>query len=53
MEVDDRERILERGPWIIDSEVLVMEEWYEGIEEDESAFMTAPLWVQAWNLTVH
>ncbi|XP_027061100.1 uncharacterized protein [Coffea arabica] len=50
---DDRERILDGGPWIFDSRVLVMEEWYEGVEEDERAFRTAPLWVQAWNLPVH
>ena len=53
LELDDKEKILERGPWIIDSQVLVMKKWYEGIEEDESSFTTALLWVQAWNLLVH
>ncbi|XP_027177917.1 uncharacterized protein LOC113777071 [Coffea eugenioides] len=37
----------------MDSQILVLNRWFEGIEEDESAFNEAPLWVQVWNLPVH
>ncbi|XP_027071609.1 uncharacterized protein [Coffea arabica] len=50
---DDRERIAQGGPWIIDNQLLVLNSWYEGIENDEKAFNLAPLWVQVWNLPVH
>lgn len=49
----ERERILEGGPWMMDSQLLVLNRWYEGIEEDEKAFNEAPLWVQVWNLPAH
>ncbi|XP_027177888.1 uncharacterized protein LOC113777042 [Coffea eugenioides] len=32
----EKERIVERGPWIMDSQNLVLNRWYEGIEEDMS-----------------
>ena len=50
---DDQHRIVEGGPWVIDNQMLVLKRWVEGIEEDYKAFMTAPLWVQLWNLPVH
>ncbi|XP_027072044.1 uncharacterized protein LOC113774451 [Coffea eugenioides] len=50
---EDRQRILAGEPWVIDSQLLVLRNWYDGIEEDESAFNLAPLWVQIWNLPVH
>ena len=50
---NDRLRILSGGPWIVDNQVLVLSEWYEGIEEDAEAFRSVPLWVQVWNLPVH
>ena len=31
----DRERVLNKGPRIVDNQVLVLNKWYEGIEEDE------------------
>ncbi|CDP21665.1 unnamed protein product [Coffea canephora] len=49
----ERERILGGGPSIIDSQILVLNRWREGSEEDERAFNEAPLWVQVWNLPVH
>ena len=49
----DKERIIEGGPWVMDNQLLVLNRWKEGIEEDYRAFMTAPLWVQLWNLPVH
>ncbi|XP_071906083.1 uncharacterized protein [Coffea arabica] len=49
----ERERILGGGPWMMDSQLLVMNRWFEGIEEDENAFNKALLWVQIWNLPVH
>nr|XP_027120420.1 uncharacterized protein LOC113737375 [Coffea arabica] len=49
----DKERSIEGGPWVMDNQLLVLNRWKEGIEEDYRAFMTAPLWVQLWNLPVH
>ncbi|XP_027158439.1 uncharacterized protein LOC113760064 [Coffea eugenioides] len=49
----DRERILHGGPWILDNQMLVLNNWYEGIEDDERVFCLAPLWIQVWNLPVH
>ncbi|XP_071901081.1 uncharacterized protein [Coffea arabica] len=50
---DEMERIVNGGPWVIDNQVLVLNRWTEGIEEDYRAFMFALLWVQIWNLPVH
>ena len=50
---EDRDRIAQGGPWILDNQLLVLNRWYEGIEDDEKAFNLAPLWVQVWNLPVH
>nr|XP_027082611.1 receptor kinase-like protein Xa21 [Coffea arabica] len=50
---NDRHRILTGGPWIVDNQVLVLSEWYEGIEEDAEAFRSVPLWVQVCNLPIH
>ncbi|XP_027158430.1 uncharacterized protein LOC113760055 [Coffea eugenioides] len=50
---EDRDRIVGGGPWVMDNQMLVMKHWFEGIEEDISAFDLAPLWVQVWNLPVH
>nr|XP_027062865.1 uncharacterized protein LOC113689269 [Coffea arabica] len=50
---NDRERILNGGPWIVDSQLLVLRSWYDGIEDDRCAFSLAPLWLQVWNLPVH
>ena len=49
----ERERILGGGPWILDNQILVINKWTEGIEEDDMAFRTSPLWIQVWNLPVH
>nr|XP_027070949.1 uncharacterized protein LOC113695926 [Coffea arabica] len=49
----DRDRIVKGGPWILDNQLLVMNKWYEGIEDDVKAFNTASLLVQVWNLPVH
>ena len=35
------------------NQILVLNEWYEGVEEGEKAFCLAPLWLQVWNLPVH
>nr|XP_027067674.1 uncharacterized protein LOC113693318 [Coffea arabica] len=50
---EDKDRIVEGGPWVIDNQMLVLRRWVEGIEDDYKAFVTAPLWVQLWNLPVH
>ncbi|XP_027182097.1 uncharacterized protein LOC113780497 [Coffea eugenioides] len=50
---EDRERIVEGGPWVIDNQVLVLNRWEEGIEGNMEAFKMTPLWVQVWNLPVH
>ncbi|XP_027151970.1 uncharacterized protein LOC113752026 [Coffea eugenioides] len=50
---NDRDRIAKGGPWILDNQLMVINRWYEGIEDDEKAFKLAPLWVQVWNLPVH
>ena len=50
---DDKDRIVEGGPWMIDSQMLVLNRWSEGIEENYGAFVTEPLWGQIWNLPVH
>ena len=39
----DRDRIVKGGPWILDNQLLVMNKWYEGIEDDVKAFNTASL----------
>ncbi|XP_027158449.1 uncharacterized protein LOC113760073 [Coffea eugenioides] len=49
----DREKILERGPWVIDNQMLVVNRWMEGIEGNMEAFKLAPMWVQVWNLPIH
>ena len=51
--VEEREKILNGGPWIMDNQILVLRPWRAGIEEDEEAFNLAPLWVQVWNLPIH
>ncbi|XP_027178169.1 uncharacterized protein LOC113777336 [Coffea eugenioides] len=51
--VKDRERICTRGPWVIDSQILVIRPWFDGFEENEVEFNIAPLWIQVWNLPVH
>lgn len=50
---DEKEKIVTGGPWVIDNQILVLKRWSEGIEEDYSAFMVAPLWVQLWNVPIH
>ncbi|XP_071924844.1 uncharacterized protein [Coffea arabica] len=50
---DEREKILNGGPWILDNQILILRSWEQGIEEDENAFRLAPLWVQVWNLPLH
>ncbi|XP_071920723.1 uncharacterized protein [Coffea arabica] len=50
---DDKKKIADGGPWMIDNQMLVLNRWAEGIEEDYRAFVIAPLWVQIWNLPVH
>ena len=50
---EDKERILTGGPWVLDNQILVLRNWYDGVEEDEEAFNLAPVWVQIWNLPVH
>lgn len=51
--LEDKERIVTGGPWLMDNQILVLNRWSEGIEENYGAFVTAPLWVQFWNLPVH
>ena len=51
--VEEKERIVTGGPWIMDNQVLVLNRWSEGVEDNYGAFTTAPLWVQMWNLPVH
>ncbi|XP_027071977.1 uncharacterized protein LOC113774233 [Coffea eugenioides] len=50
---NDRLRILNGGPWVIDNQKLVLSSWEVGIEESTEAFKFAPLWVQVWNLPIH
>ena len=50
---DERLRVLDGGPWIIDNQILVLSSWFAGIEEDYTAFNFAPLWIQVWNLPIH
>ncbi|XP_027155881.1 uncharacterized protein LOC113756396 [Coffea eugenioides] len=50
---EEREKILNGGPWILDNQILILRSWEKGIEEDENAFRLAPLWVQVWNLPLH
>nr|XP_027099027.1 uncharacterized protein LOC113718313 [Coffea arabica] len=50
---EEKERIVKGGPWLIDNQVLVLRRWSEGVEDNYRAFVTAPLWVQLWNLPVH
>ena len=37
----------------MDNQILVLNRWSEGIDENYGAFVTTPLWVQIWNLPVH
>ena len=50
---DEKEKIVNGGPWVIDNQMLVLKKWTKGIEEDYNAFTVAPLWVQLWNLPIH
>nr|XP_027090415.1 uncharacterized protein LOC113711449 [Coffea arabica] len=52
-DVENRTRILNGGPWLIDNQILVLNRWEAGIEENTEAFRFAPLWVQVWNLPIH
>ncbi|XP_027171873.1 uncharacterized protein LOC113771491 [Coffea eugenioides] len=52
-DVESRLRILDGGPWLIDSQILVLHRWEARIEENFEAFKFAPLWVQVWNLPIH
>ncbi|XP_071916207.1 uncharacterized protein [Coffea arabica] len=49
----EKERIVDGGPWVIDNQILVLNRWEEGIEGNLEAFKLAYLWVQVWNLPVH
>ena len=37
----------------MDNQILVLNRWSKGIEDNYGAFVIAPLWVQIWNLPVH
>ena len=50
---EDRRRILSRGPWIIDSQLLILSNQTKSTEEDEGAFRYASMWGQVWNLPIH
>nr|XP_027083817.1 uncharacterized protein LOC113706127 [Coffea arabica] len=52
-DAESRLRILGGRPWLIDSQILVLNRWEAGIEENTEAFKYAPLWVQVWNLPIH
>nr|XP_027082488.1 uncharacterized protein LOC113704814 [Coffea arabica] len=51
--LEERDRIVEGGPWVIDNQVMILRMWSEEIEENYGAFATAPSWMQPWNLPVH
>lgn len=42
----DRNKVLMGGPWVMDNQIIVLNEWKEGM--DKEAFKTAFLWVQIW-----
>nr|XP_027102917.1 uncharacterized protein LOC113724191 [Coffea arabica] len=50
---EERDKILQGWPWVIDNQVLVLNRWKESIEGDMEAFKVTPMWVQVWNLPVH
>lgn len=49
----EMERVLNSGPWLFDNQLLILKQWYEGIEEDNKAFNKASFWIQLWNLFLH
>ena len=38
---DDKKRIVEERPWMMDDQMLVLNRWVEGIEEENEAFVIA------------
>ncbi|KAL3536911.1 hypothetical protein ACH5RR_000277 [Cinchona calisaya] len=49
----DMDRILNSEAWIIDNQLLVVKEWFPGIEENKECFNKVGFWVQVWNLPLH
>ncbi|XP_027096140.1 uncharacterized protein [Coffea arabica] len=49
---EDQDRVVSGDPWVMDNQLLILEKWYEGIEDDQNAFIS-PMWVQMWNLPIH
>ena len=41
-DIESRLRILSNGPWLIDSQILVLNKWDAGIEENTKAFKFCP-----------
>ncbi|XP_027177951.1 uncharacterized protein LOC113777103 [Coffea eugenioides] len=52
-EEKDKEKALNRRPWVIDNQLLVVKPWSLGIERSTEAFHESHLWIQVWNLPIH
>ncbi|XP_027177973.1 uncharacterized protein LOC113777128 [Coffea eugenioides] len=52
-EEKDKEKALNRRPWVIDNQLLVVKPWSLGIEKSTEAFHESHLWIQVWNLPIH
>ena len=44
----DMERILKRGPWSLDNQLLMLTRWKKGMKAENVQLQHAPLWVQIW-----
>ncbi|KAL5553670.1 hypothetical protein UlMin_041071 [Ulmus minor] len=43
---EDRKQILERGPWLVNKDVIIIKEWDPNVSLNKISFATTPIWVQ-------
>ncbi|KAL5537961.1 hypothetical protein UlMin_044094 [Ulmus minor] len=43
---EDRRRAVERGPWVVNKDLLFVKEWDPNVPLKDISFITAPMWVQ-------
>lgn len=49
----EKERVWQRRPWHFDSQLIVLHEWMENIEECDAIFARAPMWLQVKGVPNH
>ncbi|KAL3530648.1 hypothetical protein ACH5RR_009970 [Cinchona calisaya] len=50
---EEMTRVFNGRPWIIDNQLIVLNQWKENIEYDKDVFNFSPIWIQVWDLPLH